>query len=211
MLMTRMKMKKECITARIDADTAVTIFLSSENRPKSRITRQARISRTCPGVSSLALWLCPSLLSPYLPLPLTHPLCRSLSLSSSPCLALCPSVYISVSCPAAPPHPTPNILPFIPYPCNQKIGERAEARSEATAQHPANLSGHSFLPHPKPRPPRHCSLPSPAPASRGSQAGRGRRRTWPPPPRPACPAATGAQRAQQAPSARALSSPAAQP
>ncbi len=45
--MTRMKMKKECIMARIDAETAATIFLSSENLPKSRMTRQARISRTC--------------------------------------------------------------------------------------------------------------------------------------------------------------------
>ncbi len=41
-------MKKECIMAKMEADTAVTIFLSSGNRPKSRMTRQARISRTCP-------------------------------------------------------------------------------------------------------------------------------------------------------------------
>jgi hypothetical protein len=33
--------------ARTDAETAETIFLSSENRPKSRMTRTARISRTC--------------------------------------------------------------------------------------------------------------------------------------------------------------------
>ena len=46
MHMTRTKMKKECIMATSEADTADTIFLSDSKRPKSRITRQARISRT---------------------------------------------------------------------------------------------------------------------------------------------------------------------
>ena len=44
MMMTRMA--KAFIMGKMDADTAVMVFLSSETRPKSRTTRHARMRRT---------------------------------------------------------------------------------------------------------------------------------------------------------------------
>ncbi len=44
MMMTRMA--KAFIMGKMDADTAVIVFLSSETRPKSRTTRHARMRRT---------------------------------------------------------------------------------------------------------------------------------------------------------------------